>query len=55
VKYTRHLPHLERPDAVNRLLDRFLDGPRSWREQGTGDREQGSGQGAGAAQGEAGT
>ncbi len=32
VKYTRHLPHLERPAAVNRLLDRFLEGPRSWRE-----------------------
>lgn len=42
VKYTRHLPHLERPDAVNRLLDRFLEGPRSWREQGAGDRGQGS-------------
>jgi pimeloyl-ACP methyl ester carboxylesterase len=34
VKYTRHLPHLERPDAVNRLIDRFLTGPRSWREEG---------------------
>lgn len=31
VKYTRHLPHLERPEAVNRLIDRFLSGPRSWR------------------------
>ena len=41
VKYTRHLPHLERPDAVNRLIDRFLEGPRSWREQDTGDRAQG--------------
>jgi len=37
VKYTRHLPHLERPDAVNRLIDRFLEGPRSWREQGRED------------------
>src|SRR5690606_36714895 len=27
VRYTRHLPHLERPQAVNRLLDRFLSGP----------------------------
>lgn len=33
VKYTRHLPHLERPDAVNRLIDRFLSGPKSWREK----------------------
>lgn len=32
VRYTRHLPHLERPDAVNRLIDRFLEGPRTWRE-----------------------
>lgn len=32
VRYTRHLPHLERPDAVNRLIDRFLSGPRSWRD-----------------------
>lgn len=32
VRYTRHLPHIERADAVNRLLDRFLDGPRSWHE-----------------------
>lgn len=32
VRYTRHLPHLERPQAVNRLLDRFLAGPRSWRD-----------------------
>jgi pimeloyl-ACP methyl ester carboxylesterase len=35
VRYTRHLPHLERPDAVNRLIDRFLEGPRSWRDSGT--------------------
>jgi pimeloyl-ACP methyl ester carboxylesterase len=41
VRYTRHLPHLERPDAVNRLIDRFLSGPRSWSEQGAGSREQG--------------
>lgn len=33
VRYTRHLPHLERPEAVNRLIDRFLEGPRIWREQ----------------------
>jgi 3-oxoadipate enol-lactonase len=32
VRYTRHLPHLERPEAVNRLIDRFLGGPRSWRD-----------------------
>ncbi|MEF3274317.1 MAG: alpha/beta fold hydrolase [Chloroflexus sp.] len=32
VRYTRHLPHLERPDAVNRLIDRFLEGPKVWRE-----------------------
>jgi pimeloyl-ACP methyl ester carboxylesterase len=36
VRYTRHLPHLERPDAVNRLLDRFLSGPRSWRDASAG-------------------
>ncbi len=41
VKYTRHLPHLERPDAVNRLLDRFLEGPRSWREAPDGLRAEG--------------
>lgn len=33
VRYTRHLPHLERPQAVNRLIDRFLNGPRLWREE----------------------
>jgi pimeloyl-ACP methyl ester carboxylesterase len=44
VKYTRHLPHLERPDAVNRLLDRFLEGPRSWRSEGTEERAQGMGE-----------
>jgi pimeloyl-ACP methyl ester carboxylesterase len=32
VRYTGHLVHLERPDAVNRHIDRFLVGPRSWRE-----------------------
>lgn len=42
VRYTRHLPHLERPQAVNRLLDRFLQGPRLWRE-GMGGRTQGPG------------
>lgn len=31
IRYTRHLPHLERPDAVNRVLDRFLGGQTSWR------------------------
>lgn len=36
VRYTRHLPHLERPQAVNRLLDRFLTGPRLWREEAGG-------------------
>jgi 3-oxoadipate enol-lactonase len=40
VRYTRHLPHLERPDAVNRLIDRFLSGPRSWRGgEATGNRQ----------------
>ncbi|NJM06169.1 alpha/beta hydrolase [Candidatus Gracilibacteria bacterium] len=32
VRYTGHLVHLERPDAVNRHIDRFLVGPRSWRD-----------------------
>ncbi|MCU0490235.1 MAG: alpha/beta hydrolase [Chloroflexaceae bacterium] len=32
VRYTRHLTHLERPEAVNRMLDRFLEGATSWRE-----------------------
>ncbi|MCG8348128.1 MAG: alpha/beta hydrolase [Chloroflexales bacterium] len=32
IRYTRHLPHLERPAAVNRILDRFLLGRTSWRE-----------------------
>lgn len=36
VRYTRHLPHLERPEAVNRLIDRFLSGPRSWRDAPAG-------------------
>jgi 3-oxoadipate enol-lactonase len=36
VRYTRHLPHLERPDAVNRLIDRFLVGPRVWRQEAGG-------------------
>jgi pimeloyl-ACP methyl ester carboxylesterase len=36
VRYTRHLPHLERPEAVNRLIDRFLSGPRSWRDAPVG-------------------
>lgn len=36
VRYTRHLPHLERPEAVNRLIDRFLEGPRSWRDAPAG-------------------
>lgn len=31
VPHARHLPHLERPDVVNRLLDRFLGVPASWR------------------------
>jgi 3-oxoadipate enol-lactonase len=46
VRYTRHLPHLERPAAVNRLIDRFLEGPRSWREEGTGNGVQGPGESA---------
>ncbi len=32
VPSTRHMPHLERPDVVNRLLDRFLGVPASWRD-----------------------
>jgi pimeloyl-ACP methyl ester carboxylesterase len=35
IRYTRHLPHLERPAAVNRILDRFLLGRTSWREAST--------------------
>jgi 3-oxoadipate enol-lactonase len=41
VKYTRHLPHLERPEAVNRLIDRFLSGPRSWRDAPERTRAEG--------------
>lgn len=33
VRYTRHLPQIERPAAVNRLIDRFLEGPRGWRDE----------------------
>ena len=33
IRYTRHLPHLERPDAVNRAIERFLGGRRSWRDE----------------------
>lgn len=41
VKYTRHLPHLERPEAVNRLIDRFLGGPRTWRDAPTKMKAEG--------------
>ena len=31
VRYARHLPQLERPAAVNRGIERFVEGRRSWR------------------------
>ena len=34
VRYTGHLPHLERPESVNRYLDSFLHAKRrSWRDE----------------------
>jgi 3-oxoadipate enol-lactonase len=38
VRYTGHLPHLERPESVNRYLDSFLHAKRrSWREESEDD------------------
>jgi pimeloyl-ACP methyl ester carboxylesterase len=31
VRYARHLPQLERPDAVNRAIEGFIEQRRSWR------------------------
>jgi pimeloyl-ACP methyl ester carboxylesterase len=31
IRYTRHLPQLERPSAVNRQIERFIEQRRSWR------------------------
>ncbi|HET9223616.1 MAG TPA: alpha/beta hydrolase [Roseiflexaceae bacterium] len=31
VRYARHLPQIERPAAVNRGIERFVEGRRSWR------------------------
>lgn len=31
VRYARHLPHLERPNSVNRHIDGFIERRRSWR------------------------
>ena len=33
VRYTRHLPQLERPRAVNRHIEQFLERRRSWRDE----------------------
>jgi pimeloyl-ACP methyl ester carboxylesterase len=35
IRYTRHLPHLERPAAVNRVIDGFLGQRRNWRDAPT--------------------
>ena len=40
VRYARHLPQIERPAAVNRGIERFIEGRRSWR----GEDEEGFGQ-----------
>ena len=37
VRYARHLPQIERPAAVNRAIERFVEGRRSWR----GEEEEG--------------
>ena len=37
VRYARHLPQIERPAAVNRGIERFIEGRRSWR----GEDEEG--------------
>lgn len=39
IRYARHLPQLERPDAVNRQIEGFIERRRSWR--GEEDDEQG--------------
>ncbi|KPV50850.1 alpha/beta hydrolase, partial [Kouleothrix aurantiaca] len=31
IRYARHLPHLERPDAVKRHIEGFIERRRSWR------------------------
>jgi pimeloyl-ACP methyl ester carboxylesterase len=31
IRYARHLPQLERPDAVNRQIEGFIERRRSWR------------------------
>lgn len=35
IRYTRHLPHLERPAAVNRVIDGFLGQRKNWRDAPT--------------------
>lgn len=37
IRYARHLPQLERPDAVNRQIEGFIERRRSWR--GESDEE----------------
>ncbi|HWQ15754.1 MAG TPA: alpha/beta hydrolase, partial [Roseiflexaceae bacterium] len=44
VRYARHLPQLERPAAVNRAVQSFIERRLSWR--GEEEEEPGSGEGA---------
>ena len=41
VRYARHLPQLERPEAVNRNIEGFIERRRSWRGEDE-DSEQGN-------------
>jgi pimeloyl-ACP methyl ester carboxylesterase len=42
VRYARHLPQLERPAAVNRGIERFVEGRRSWRGEDEEALERGT-------------
>src|SRR5262245_28960728 len=46
IRYARHLPQIERPEAVNRCIERFVEGRRSWRGEDEEGCEQGTADGA---------
>ena len=37
IRYARHLPQIERPDAVNRQIEGFVERRRSWRGEADED------------------